>query len=197
MAEPAPSAAPSATSAGEPPLEIEVFSRRHLRAVHRIEVATNPHPWSMALFADELRQRRTRCYRVARIGRDVVGYAGIILLTEEGHVSNVGVVADQRRRGVATALLVAAFTDAVERGATSLTLEVRQSNVAAQRLYHRFGFAPVGIRPRYYTDNGEDAVLMTAADVDAPAFAVRLRQLARADDATVTTPATPAEEAIR
>jgi ribosomal-protein-alanine N-acetyltransferase len=64
-------------------------------------------------------------------------------------------------------------------GARNATLEVRLSNVAARRLYERFGFRPVGVRPRYYTDNGEDALIMTTDDLDDPELTARLTRLGR------------------
>lgn len=160
-------------------LTVEPMRRRHLRAVSRIEVATNPHPWSQDLFAGELRQPATRTYLVARRGHRLVGYAGAMHVVGDSHVTNVAVDAAHRRQGVASRLLVPLFRDAIAAGSTALTLEVRASNAAAQALYRRFGFAPAGVRARYYADNAEDALIMWADDVDTPAYAARLADIER------------------
>lgn len=163
-----------------PTVAIEPMRRRHLRAVHRIEEATNPHPWSMALFVSELNRADDRIYRVARVDHRVVGYAGLLLLAGDGHVANVGVDADHRRQGIASRLLIDLFRRAIADGVGALTLEVRASNSPAQELYRRFGFEPAGVRRRYYSDNGEDALVMWAGDVAETAYRDRL--LAIEDD---------------
>ena len=83
---------------------------------------------------------------------------------------------DARRSGVATALMLALADEAIRRGCTSWTLEVRVSSVGAQQLYHRFGFVPAGVRKRYY-DNVEDAIVMWCHDIDRPEYRARLDDL--------------------
>ena len=149
---------------------VVAMRRRHLRAVLRIEQQVYPRPWSMSLFHGELALRSSRAYFVARVGRRVVGYAGLMLVGSEGHVTTVAVDPELRRRRIATRLLVALARSARVRGADSLTLEVRASNRGAQDLYRRFGFEPVGLRPGYYADDGEDAVVMWVRGIDAPEY---------------------------
>jgi ribosomal-protein-alanine N-acetyltransferase len=148
--------------------------RRHLRAVLRIEALVYPRPWSLGLFLSELGLRATRAYVVARVGPTVVGYAGLLLAAGDGHITTVAVDPAWHRHGVATRMLLALARTAVARGCTSLTLEVRVSNGAAQDLYRRFGFVPAGIRKGYYQETNEDALVMWAHDVDHPAYAERL-----------------------
>lgn len=164
---------------------VEPMRRRHLRAVLRIEQQANPRPWSMSLFASELRYQDSRVYLVARDGTSLVGFAGCMLVAGDGHITNVGVDPAHRRRGVASRLLVELARRSIAEGAVALTLEVRVGNDAAQALYRRFGFAPAGVRKGYYPDTGEDALIMWADDVDTPEYLARLRDIEAAlDDPT-------------
>lgn len=165
-------------------IEVEPMRRRHLRAVLRIEQHANPRPWSMALFASELRYRESRVYLVARDSTSVVGFAGLMIVGGDGHVTNIGVDRARRREGIATRLLLDLAGRAVAEGVDALTLEVRVSNEAAQGLYRRFGFAPAGVRKRYYADTNEDALIMWANDIDTPEYSARLRDLERSLDGT-------------
>lgn len=163
-----------------PPVRIDPMRRRHLRGVLRIEEQANPRPWSLSLFLSELRYHDSRVYRVARIGPEVVGYGGLMLVGGDGHVTNLGVAPGHRRRGIATRLLLALAEQALAEGVGALTLEVRMSNTAAQELYRRFGFVPAGVRENYYTDANEDALIMWATDLDTADYRARLREIERA-----------------
>jgi ribosomal-protein-alanine N-acetyltransferase len=144
---------------------VTAMRRRHLRAVTAIERQVNPHPWSYGLFAGELRMPSSRAWVVARERTRVVGFGGLMTVLEEGHITNVAVDPEFHRRHVATRMLLVLAAEAVARGVVDLTLEVRVSNRPAQQLYQRFGFAPGGVRRRYYQDNGEDALVMWAHDL--------------------------------
>lgn len=152
---------------------ITPMRRRHLGAVIGIETQVYPKPWSASLFEDEL-DRPGRAYLVARIGPTVVGYAGVLLLADDGHVATVAVDPARQGSGIATRLLLELVRSAVALGAGQLTLEVRMSNTRAQSLYRRFGFAPAGARKAYYGDNGEDALVMWAHEVQGAEYAARL-----------------------
>jgi ribosomal-protein-alanine N-acetyltransferase len=152
---------------------ITPMRRRHLAAVTAIETQVYPHPWSSGLFEDEL-DRPGRAYLVARVGPTVVGYAGVLLLADDGHVATVAVDPARQGRGIATRLLVELVRAALTLGANQLTLEVRVSNTRAQSVYRRFGFAPAGARKAYYGDNGEDALVMWVHEVQGHEFAARL-----------------------
>ncbi|HWC10289.1 MAG TPA: ribosomal protein S18-alanine N-acetyltransferase [Acidimicrobiales bacterium] len=151
--------------------------RRHLRSVLRIEAMVYPRPWSLSLFMSELALRSTRAYWVARVDGVVVGYCGLMVTGEDGHVTTLAVDPAMHRRGIGTRLLLALAGEAIRRGATGLTLEVRMSNKAAQELYRRFGFRPAGVRRNYYVETNEDALVMWADDVDDPAYARRLAEI--------------------
>ena len=99
-------------------------------------------------------------------------------MVDEAHVTTFAVLPAYRRRGLGGRLLWTLMELAVELGATVVTLEVRLSNAAARRLYQRFGFRPVGVRPRYYSDNGEDALIMTTEPLDLPDMQDLRRRLA-------------------
>lgn len=163
------------------PLDVHVVAmrRRHLRGVLRIEQQAYPRPWSMSLFLGEMSLRSSRAYFVARSGREVVGYAGLMMVLDDGHVTTVAVDPLMRRRGVATRLVLAVCREAVRRGADAMTLEVRFSNRGAQELYRRFGFRPVGVRKGYYQETGEDALVMWAHEVNEPAYTELLDAIER------------------
>ena len=157
------------------PLELVLapMRTRDLSGVLRIEQASFDVPWSRRLFVEELAQRTSRVYRVAWSGRRVVGFGGLMLVHDEAHVNNIAVDPDHLGQGIGRALLSDLVHRALERGARHLTLEVRSDNHPALGLYARFGFAPVGVRPRYYP-GGEDAIVMWARDVDGDAYQERL-----------------------
>lgn len=156
--------------------------RRHLRGVLAIEQLVYPRPWSPSLFVSELAQPESRRYFVAlsadaggRVlwspAKAVVGYAGVMVSVGEAHITTVATHPHHHRRKIASRLLVAVLREARERGAQAATLEVRVNNRGAQRLYGGFGFAPVGVRPGYYAETSEDALIMWAYDIHTDAFA--------------------------
>jgi ribosomal-protein-alanine N-acetyltransferase len=163
------------------PLEVHIspMKRRHLRSVLRIEAQVYPTPWTHGLFVSELALRSTRAYVIARVGREVIGYAGLMMSMTDGHVTTIAVDPDWQRQRVATRLLLALAREAIARGATALTLEVRLSHRGAQTLYQRFGFTSVGVRKGYYGDTGEDALIMWAHEADQPEYAALLDRLER------------------
>ncbi|MFB0534808.1 MAG: ribosomal protein S18-alanine N-acetyltransferase [Anaerolineae bacterium] len=108
---------------------------------------------------------------------NILGYGGFWLMAGEAHISTIAVRPDWRRRGIGELLLVAMLERAVELGADLATLEVRISNVAAQGLYQKYGFAKVGLRPRYYSDRGEDALIMTTKHLTSAAFQSAFQRL--------------------
>jgi ribosomal-protein-alanine N-acetyltransferase len=164
---------------GPDALEVRItpMRRRHLRGVLRIEQQVYPRPWTFGLFLGEISQRASRVYLVARVGSEVVGYAGMFRAVDDGHITTVAVDPAWQRHGVATRMLLALARAALERGCRNLTLEVRMSNSGAQALYQRFGFVPAGVRKGYYPETGEDALVMWANDVDTELYAARLREI--------------------
>ncbi|HVC70218.1 MAG TPA: ribosomal protein S18-alanine N-acetyltransferase [Acidimicrobiales bacterium] len=158
-------------------VRIGPLRRRHLRAVVRIEEDAYPRPWSANLFLSELAQRSSRRYIVGSIGPLVVGYAGLMIVEDEGHVTTLTVDPGWHHRGIGTVLLLDLARAAPGLGVKHLTLEVRVGNDPAQALYRRFGFAPVGVRKNYYAETGEDAIIMWVHDVDTADYAARLASI--------------------
>jgi [ribosomal protein S18]-alanine N-acetyltransferase len=165
-------------------IDLRVLRHGDLDTVAAIEAAVSPDPWSRDLFEGELAVHAARRHwLVADEGGRVVGFAGMMYVpdgqgtSDEGHLMNVAVDPARARRGVARRLLAALFADAAARGVAHLTLEVRVTNDAARALYRRFGFAPVGVRPRYYP-GGEDALILWAHDIGDPGFQERLTAMA-------------------
>jgi ribosomal-protein-alanine N-acetyltransferase len=145
---------------------VQPMRRRHVRSVLRIEQQVYPRPWSSSLFLSELALRSTRAYFVARVGRELVGYAGLMMTLDEAHITTIAVDPRRHRSKIGTRLLLVLAREAIARGATMLTLEVRMSNSAAKEMYRRFGFGPVGVRKNYYQEVNEDALVMTVHDID-------------------------------
>lgn len=137
-------------------------------AVAAIETAVFEAPWSARILHDELVADR-RTYLVAEDDRGgIVGYAGIMIIEEDAHITTIAVVPTMRGHGIAKRLMVALYDAAIEGTARHMTLEVRESNGAAQGLYDRFGFSTVGRRKGYYRT--EDAVVMWATNIDSAGY---------------------------
>ena len=145
---------------------VEAMRLDDVSAVHEIERLSFSTPWPAYAFEQELRGNRLARYVVARAGERVVGFTGVWLMVDEAHITTFGVHPDWRRQGIGRQLLLNVVDLAVTLHARRMTLEVRASNDAAQTLYRSFGFDVVGRRPRYYTDDGEDALVMTTPDLD-------------------------------
>lgn len=142
-------------------LAIEAMRLDDLASVHEIERASFTTPWPATAYRTELESNRLARYFVARAAGRVIGYAGLWIVVDEAHVTTFAVAPAWRRRGIGERLLMALLDVSIDAGAREATLEVRLSNLAARRLYEKFGFRPVGIRPRYYSDDNEDALIMT------------------------------------
>lgn len=130
----------------------------HLERVVAIEEAVCPSPWSKNAFTNEITNNSFASYYVAVSGAQVVGYAGVWIIMDEGHLTTLAVSCQWQQCGVGSLLLEHLIAEAKKRGATRMTLEVRVSNSKAQKLYKKYGFLPCGQRPNYYSD--EDALVM-------------------------------------
>ena len=159
---------------GAASLEVTKMRRRHLRGVMAIERQAYARPWTPNLFVAEMSEPNNRNYLVARIDKDVVGYAGLICYGDEAHITNIAVDPMLQGHGIAHRLLAEEIAAAREMGATAVSLEVRVTNWRAQRVYARFGFHPVGIRRNYYAELHEDALIMWTDDVRDRAYRRRL-----------------------
>jgi len=177
------------------PYVIEPMQLCDVPEVMGVEQVSFPSPWSARAYRYELQENNLSHYLVARPQRplakkepsfwarvqrslgvtaspevNILGYGGFWLMMGEAHISTIAVRPEWRRRGIGELLLVAMLELTVELGGDLATLEVRVSNVAAQSLYQRYGFAKVGVRPHYYRDRGEDALIMTTKRLTSPAF---------------------------
>jgi [ribosomal protein S18]-alanine N-acetyltransferase len=158
-------------------LEIEPMRLPDLDAVREIEVRSFSTPWPAHAYPAEIETNRLAHYRVARLDGRIVAFAGIWLMLDEAHVTTFAVHPDFRRRSIGERLLLAMLDVAIANGAREATLEVRLSNVAARKLYEKYGFRPVGLRPRYYSDDNEDALIMTTEPLGEPAMQARVARL--------------------
>jgi ribosomal-protein-alanine N-acetyltransferase len=154
-----------------PPTLFRPMYASDIPTVLDLERATYPQPWSEGIFIDEL-SRSDRVYVVAEQASAMVGFAGLMLVAEDAHVTTLAVKSDVRKAGLGTRLMLRLIAAGLERGARNLTLEVRATNEGAQRLYSRFGMVAVGVRKHYYRD--DDAVIMWATDIDQADYAARL-----------------------
>ena len=125
-----------------------------------LEQATFSSPWSREAFEEELATNLLAQYVVLEMEGKVVGYAGMWIVVNEAHIMNVAVEAPLRGRGLGELLMRHMLEVAAKSGAERMTLEVRRSNMTARKLYDKLGFVECGVRAGYYTDNGEDALLL-------------------------------------
>jgi len=150
------------------PVVIAPMALEDVDAAHEIERLSFATPWPAYAFEQELRGNRLARYLAARAGDELVGFAGMWMMVDDAHVTTISVHPHWRRRGVGRQLLLDLSELAIAIGARRMTLEVRASNAAAHALYREFGFEVVGRRPGYYSDDGEDALVMTTPDLDTP-----------------------------
>jgi ribosomal-protein-alanine N-acetyltransferase len=157
-------------------LLIRRMRRVDLAEVMAIDQRCFPIPWSQNAFLAEL-GNVVGYYLVGEEEGRVVGYAGAWLVADELHLTTLGVAPAERGRALGSRLLAALLGEALRRGVRRATLEVRASNAAALALYARFGFTAVSRRRRYYSDNGEDALVMWIPDLQVPEYRARFREL--------------------
>ena len=131
-----------------------------VEAVHDIELATFPTPWTLDSFHYEMRENQYAHYIVAEDETGIVGFCGMWLVIDAAQITNVAVVERMRGQKIGEALMQEAMRIAREAGMDVMSLEVRVTNEVAQNLYRKLGFQDGGIRKSYYTDNGEDALVM-------------------------------------
>lgn len=129
-------------------------------AVHDIEVATFPTPWTLDSFYYEMNENSYAHYLVAEEDGELVGFCGLWNVIDAAQITNVAVVERMRGHGIGEKLMREAMHIAKEAGMDVMSLEVRVTNTVAQNLYRKLGFQDGGLRKRYYADNGEDALVM-------------------------------------
>jgi ribosomal-protein-alanine N-acetyltransferase len=159
-------------SGDKAPFRIAISRMRHsdIEAVTRLEQICQPLPWSANIYATEL-NNEAAYYVVAKTDDgELAGYGGIWVVMDEMHITNIATRPTLRGKKVAERMLIKLLRAGIDRGATRATLEVRQSNNPAHNLYLKYGFADVGIRRRYYSDNNEHALIMWAEDLAGAAY---------------------------
>lgn len=139
---------------------IEPMCLDDLEGVLEIETLSFSTPWSRQSFLHEILENERAVYLVYKEFGKVLGYVGMWVVLDEGHITNLAVHPSYRQRGVGRGLIQRLEEVGRERGVRHLTLEVRKSNMPAQNLYREVGFTSVGVRRQYYLDNMEDAIIM-------------------------------------
>ena len=140
-------------------IQVVTMAEEHISALAQLEKECFADPWSEKALADELTNPNA-VFRVALIDEEVAGYVGMLHVLDEGDICNVAVFDKFRRRGVATALIQHLVDYAVENQLSFITLEVRESNMGAQKFYETVGFETIGIRKNFYDNPKEHAILM-------------------------------------
>lgn len=141
-------------------LEIVNMTLEHVNEVSELEKMCFYTPWTKKDFIKEITENKLAIYIVAIDDKKVVGYAGMWHIVDEGHITNVAVMPEYQHYGIGNKLVEKLIEISIEKNIVGLTLEVRMGNLSAQKLYTKFGFKPQGIRKRYYSDTGEDAIIM-------------------------------------
>ena len=169
-----------------PPVRLTIDAMRlgDLPAVQAIEQASFTTPWPPHAYRSEIESNRMATYLVVRAGETLVGYAGMWVMVDEAHITTFAIHPAWRRRRIGERLLLALLDLARDRRAREATLEVRLSNLPARRLYEKYGFRPVGLRPNYYSDDHEDALIMTTETLGTERMKARVERLREALDAS-------------
>ncbi|GEM02873.1 ribosomal-protein-alanine N-acetyltransferase [Halolactibacillus halophilus] len=141
-------------------VNMRLMREEDLDAVAEIEKLSFPTPWSRDIYKEELTENKFAHYYVIENNQGVVGFIGAWIIFDEIQVTNFAVLPSERTRGYGHMLFQYLINKALLKGGRLMSLEVRESNVAAQKLYQSFGLKKAGIRKRYYTDNNEDAIVM-------------------------------------
>lgn len=126
-----------------------------------LEAECFSEPWSEQAFQDALKQPEALMMVAIGMGNNPMGYCGIYLSADEGEITNVAVRPDHRKQGIADAILTEVLSEAWKRGAQTIYLEVRESNLPAQKLYEKHGFESCGIRKNFYRKPTEHAIVMS------------------------------------
>ena len=180
------------------PFLIQPMQVQDIPEVMEIERVCFTLPWSVRAYRYEIEENPLSSYFAARavriqkvslwdrlLGafpaseqhRPLAGYGGFWMMVDEAHISTVAVAPPYRGQGLGELLLLRMVDEAQTKAATSVTLEVRVSNIVAQTLYQKYGFETQGKRVRYYSDNGEDAFIMTTPPLASPEYRQRLASL--------------------
>lgn len=158
-------------------ISIVPMATTDIPVVTRIERASFSTVWPSDAFYNELSTNKLAHYFVGRIGDRVVAYGGIWVILEDSHITTLAVDPACRGKHFGEMMLLHLVDEALERGAAWMTLEVRQSNIVAQRLYRKYGFTTVTMRRGYYSDDNESALVMWAGNLKSELYRNRLQVL--------------------
>ncbi|WP_188455045.1 ribosomal protein S18-alanine N-acetyltransferase [Virgibacillus oceani] len=128
--------------------------------VYEVEKASFDTPWTKDIFYQEIIENQFANYFVMELDQTIIGYAGLWVVIDDAQITNIAVMPTYRGKKFGEKLFLYTMEQAIKLGANRLSLEVRTSNIVAQRMYRKFGLVPGGIRKNYYTDNQEDAIVM-------------------------------------
>lgn len=145
--------------------QIREMTAMDVHGVAAVEQDVFTTAWSAEMFAEEMNNELTT-YLLVCMDEEIIGFAGFWLVVDEAQVTNIAIKQDWQSRGYGRVLVNSLMQSAKKKGAGSISLEVRVSNKRALKLYAKLGFKKVGIRPGYYQDNGENAILMTCKLLD-------------------------------
>lgn len=146
-----------------PPVELSRMRELDLDEIMRVERLSFSSPWKRDMFLEELNRHHSVTWVARAAGlsaRPLIGYVMFWLIADELHILNIAVDPDWRQMGIGTRLMETVLTAAKGHQSALIVLDVRPANRAARKLYERFGFRTVGVRPQYYSDTGEDALVM-------------------------------------
>lgn len=141
-------------------VKIVPLKKEHLDSVYKIEVESFTIPWSKRDLVKDALENEVSIYLVALENERVIGYAGMWHIVTEGHITNIAVDSMHRNKGIGDMLINHITKIAIEKEMVGITLEVRISNIPAQKLYLKHGFKVEGFRKNYYPDTKEDAIIM-------------------------------------
>lgn len=141
-------------------MTVRLAEERDVHDVAELDKLCFAMPWSEESFRQEFTENERALYIVAEIGSRIVGYAGMWVILDEGHITNVCVHPDYRKRHIGEGILRVLIAAGAQVGVERTTLEVRRSNAPAIALYEKLGFVSEGVRKGYYENNNEDAIIM-------------------------------------
>ena len=163
-----------APEAAPPGVLVRRMRLEDIEHVSRLERRCYSLPWSSSAYVTEV--GNPSAYYIVATERDntVIGYAGMWVVMDELHITTIAVDPSRRGRRIGERLLLDLIEEGITRGASRATLEVRERNAVARRLYEKYGFEDVAIRKNYYSDNGENAIIMWANDLTLPPYQAML-----------------------
>ncbi|MAT36827.1 MAG: ribosomal-protein-alanine N-acetyltransferase [Acidimicrobiaceae bacterium] len=155
--------------------KFRLMQEKDLAGVMEINDLVYKTTWSASFLRQQLRQKESRLNIVFELQEKILGHGALMKVVDEAHIISLAVHPSHHKTGIGSSLLTVLCQEAVKMGMKSMTLEVRASNDPAIKLYKKFGFAPVGFRTNYYSDTGEDALIMWIHDIDNPEFLTKIK----------------------